>query len=134
MKKLFIISIVSVFTLSACGVKASEKERYINAVSETSCTALNADILDQNVAQKNYDIFESYGFDWDDEELKTSLDEKYAKDKELIDAVNTAIENCGGELFGSIDESPVDKSNEDKSNEDKSNEDKSNEDISTKIE
>jgi hypothetical protein len=101
MKKTLLLLLVSIFslsTLTACGwitTEAELKESFIEANSELACEiakdpSLAIDSPDNKDMVK--DIFEKHDLPIDDDEEMLELFDKYTHDEEVINAVQTHLE------------------------------------------
>ncbi|MDA1061180.1 MAG: hypothetical protein O3B47_05320 [bacterium] len=76
-----------------------EKQRFIDATSETTCLVFQAeDLFDPKLKEDTNEIYRSYGFDIENEELMVALTEKYAEDEDLQLAIDMALNECVGVL------------------------------------
>jgi hypothetical protein len=105
MKKLFIILSVSALLLSACNTAGgSEKERFISATVEVTCMIFESgDLLDPALEDRTKAVFEEHGFDVEDSEGMLAIASKYESDEEVQKAVEEALMECAGELFGALE-------------------------------
>lgn len=100
MKKFLAVLTVSALALSGCSAMGSEKDRYIDAVTDATCLIFgSADILDPALEEQTKAIFADNGFDVDDEEAMIELAEKYDADTDVQAAIEGALEECAGEFL-----------------------------------
>jgi len=102
MKKLLsIILLVSIFSLSACSLFRDEKQDYINAMVEASCTTFNApDLTAEKIKVDLENIFKKHGFDLTDNEKMKAIGDKYLEDQEVKDAILKGAVECGQDVPG----------------------------------
>ena len=91
----------SAILLTGCfGDSRPEKERFIDATAEVTCLVFSsADLLDPQLEQQTKDIFESYGFDVENEEEMLEVAQRYDDDVDVQAAVEGALEECAGDLL-----------------------------------
>ncbi len=76
--------------------EGSEKERYIEAVVESSCVVFQADDMnDDSLSEVVEDIFIKHGFPGSDEDAMMEITDKYQDDIDVRDAVRNELKNCG---------------------------------------
>ena len=102
MKKLISLFFIGTFLFVACTgtniANMSEKERFINALTESTCAAFDIGIMNHEEVEANtFEIFEKYGFDADNEEEMMRLQEEYEADIE--EPMMRAFEECATQEF-----------------------------------
>ena len=98
MKKIFSIAVIlAIFaSLSACSLfPKSEKQSFIDAVSEISCLLINSENTnDPGLNDQAKEIFAKHGISVADEAEVEVLSEKYRDDTEVKDALEAALAEC----------------------------------------
>jgi hypothetical protein len=102
MKKLLSLFFVGSFLFVACTgtniANMSEKDRFINALTEATCAAFDIGFMDHEAVEaKTLEILEKYGFDGNDEAEMIELQERYEED--LEEAMMDALRECAPQEF-----------------------------------
>ena len=98
MKKIFSIIVISAIfaSFSACSLfPKSEKQSFIDAVSEISCILINSDDTSApGLNDQAKEIFAKNGISVEDEAEVEALSDKYKDDTEVKDALEAALAEC----------------------------------------
>ncbi len=92
--------------LTACGGgPADEKQAFIDATVEATCLIFESDnLFDPALEEDTKEIYASYGFDADNDTAMEEITAKYENDEEVQAAILAAIEECGSDAFGAMEE------------------------------
>lgn len=97
------LSLLGVAALVLVGCQKSEKERFIDARSESTCMVFeNPDLASatvDDIKEKTIEIFKDNGFEAENEEAMKAIMAKYEEDKEVAAEIEKAFQECAGDLL-----------------------------------
>lgn len=111
MKRFLTLLTLCLVVFTACNAK-SEKQRFTDATVEATCMVFESgDVNNPDLEAKAKAIYEDNGFDVEDEAAMEAIAAKYQNDTDVQTAVQNALKECAGDLFGT-DSSATDATDE----------------------
>lgn len=100
MKRFLTLLTLCLVVFTACNAK-SEKQRFTDATVEATCMVFESgDVNNPDLEAKAKAIYKDHGFDVEDEAAMEAIAAKYQNDTDVQTAVQNALKECAGDLFG----------------------------------
>jgi len=99
MKKSLILFALSALMFTACFGSFDEKQAFIDANIEASCSLTSLeDLISANSSDAYAEIFKKHGFNFESQDQESEMFAKYMVDDEVVKAISAGAQECISKL------------------------------------